>query len=188
MSARGGTKHIYRVKRPGLFREQALRPRKRGRAQEAHPYRSAGQSKRRAHSRRRSQLWFGSASGPPTAKDLQVAFRMSAGPGENPIKATGSGTMTQGDLTGSLPQRFTSCSLRQRVRPPLAWRGCPSSAPRSPHRAGMVRRQSIGNFLLLQPNVYFPPPFRGNNRLLRRSDLTYGPRSRTEPRRTPPSW
>src|SRR5438045_9659591 len=65
VSARGGTKHVIRVRRLLFCQERALRQGER-RAQETRPFHPAGQSKRRAHLLcGGSELVGGSAGGQP---------------------------------------------------------------------------------------------------------------------------
>src|SRR5262245_7587754 len=83
---------------------------------------------------------------------------MSAGPGRGPIKARGSGwaTWRTEAYGGSAPETASlSASSLALVL------GCPSSAARSPYRAGVVPVRASGYVPCYQPNVLSPSSLRG---------------------------
>ena len=116
----GCTKHVFRVRRPGRCPSRT-RPRSllRG-ALESCPYRSTGQTKRRAHLPQEGPSAAAARrAGSQSAFRQQRASEITTGPERGPIKASGSGTMAHGDLRGQCPTKQSSYSLLYRARP---WR------------------------------------------------------------------
>ena len=86
-------------------------------ALESHPFRPAGQAKRRAHLGRGSQLCGGSSSGQPRGEQSpgRVQNVCRSRPGANP--SDGVRNYGAGRLAGSSPTKHGSSSLRSRARP-----------------------------------------------------------------------